>query len=125
MAAKKPKVKERDLAGFKYLNRLQDVLGRLHDVGCARDRAGNRNLHFDQYCLLILLSLFNPVVRSLRACPNVKIIRSSPRQPPSNRRAEQAWSGTFSAAEKVPDTFSVPKRGHSVQLTMFNEFDVK
>lgn len=34
--------------------------------GCARDCAGNRQLHFDQYCLLILLYLFNPLVTSLR-----------------------------------------------------------
>lgn len=32
----------------------------------ARDKAGNRELHFDQYCMLILLYLFNPVVTSLR-----------------------------------------------------------
>ena len=38
----------------------------MHDVGCQRDRAGNRQLHYDQYCLLILLYFFNPVVTSLR-----------------------------------------------------------
>ncbi|MCE9556732.1 MAG: IS4 family transposase, partial [Planctomycetes bacterium] len=42
------------------------MLERLHDSGCERDRAGNRTLHFDQYCMLILLYLFNPVVKSLR-----------------------------------------------------------
>jgi hypothetical protein len=52
---------------LKYLERLVPVLDRLHDVGCQRDRAGNRSLHFDQYCLLVLLFLFNPVLRSLRA----------------------------------------------------------
>jgi hypothetical protein len=30
-----------------------------------RDKAGNRKLHFDQYCTLILLYLFNLVVTSL------------------------------------------------------------
>jgi hypothetical protein len=38
----------------------------LHEVGCQRDKAGNRQLHFDEYCLLLLLFLFNPVVTSLR-----------------------------------------------------------
>jgi hypothetical protein len=42
-------------------------LEELHEVGCERDTAGNRKLHFDQYCMLILLFLFNPVVSSLRA----------------------------------------------------------
>ena len=43
------------------------ILGRLHRCGCQRDRAGNRKLHYDQYCCLILLYLFNPIVSSLRA----------------------------------------------------------
>src|SRR3569623_1630919 len=42
------------------------MLGQLHRVGCERDKAGNRQLHYDEYCLLVLLFLFNPVVRSLR-----------------------------------------------------------
>jgi DDE family transposase len=66
---------ERDLNGFKYLDRLLPMLARLHDVGCARDRAGNRQLHYDQYCLLVLLALFNPVVRSLRAIQQASTLR--------------------------------------------------
>jgi len=75
MAAKESKVRERDLAGFKYLDRLLPMLDRLHDVGCVRDRAGNRKLHYDQYCLLVLLTLFNPVVRSLRAIQQASTLR--------------------------------------------------
>ena len=68
MAGKKrKKVRERDVEGLKYFDRLQPLLERLHDVGCERDRAGNRELHYDQYCMLVLLFLFNPVVSSLRA----------------------------------------------------------
>ena len=47
----------RDLVGFKYLDRLLPMLERLHGIGCGRDRAGNRKLHYDQYCLLVLLAL--------------------------------------------------------------------
>jgi hypothetical protein len=36
-------------------------------VGCERDQAGNRQLHYDQYCLLMLLAMFSPLVSSLRA----------------------------------------------------------
>jgi hypothetical protein len=68
MAGKKrEKVREEDVTGLKYFDKLVPLLERLHEVGCQRDRAGNRDLHFDQYCLLVLLFLFNPVVRSLRA----------------------------------------------------------
>jgi hypothetical protein len=68
MAGKKrQKVREQDVTGLKYFDRLVPLVQRLHEVGCQRDKAGNRELHFDQYCLLVLLYLFNPVVRSLRA----------------------------------------------------------
>src|SRR5262245_12453823 len=75
MASSDSEIGERDLAGFKYLDRMLAMLGRLHDIGCARDRAGNRDLHFDQYCLLVLLSLFNPVMRSLRAIQQASTLR--------------------------------------------------
>lgn len=63
---KRDKIEERDIQGLKYFDQLAPLLARLHDDGCARDRAGNRTLHYDQYCLLILLYLFNPIVTSLR-----------------------------------------------------------
>jgi hypothetical protein len=63
---KRDKVESKDITGLKYFDKLAPLLERLHDEGCQRDTAGNRELHFDQYCLLILLYLFNPVVTSLR-----------------------------------------------------------
>jgi hypothetical protein len=60
-------VEERQLQGFRYFKKLLPLFERLHQVGCQRDRAGNRSLHFDQYCALVLLYLFNPIVVSLRA----------------------------------------------------------
>jgi Transposase DDE domain len=65
-AESKVRIQEKDIRGLKYFNQLAPLLERLHDVGCQRDRAGNRSLHFDQYCMLILLFMFNPVVKSLR-----------------------------------------------------------
>lgn len=66
-ADKEPeKIREKDLTHLQYFDKLAPLLERLHDVGCERDRPGNRKLHFDQYCMLILLYLFNPVVKSLR-----------------------------------------------------------
>ena len=67
MAGKRrKKIREPEITGLKYFKKLLPLLERLHDDGCARDKAGNRSLHFDQYCTLILLYLFNPVVTSLR-----------------------------------------------------------
>ena len=62
----KPEIRERDVRGLKYFDQLAPLLERLHDVGCDTDRAGNRSLHFDNYCMLVLLYLFNPIVTSLR-----------------------------------------------------------
>lgn len=67
MAARKAsKMRESDIVGLKYFDRLMPLLERLHDVGTQRDRAGNRQLFFDNYCAYILLFLFNPIVTSLR-----------------------------------------------------------
>lgn len=60
-------IRARDVTGLKYFDKLAPLLARLHDDACARDKAGNRELHYDQYCLLILLFLFNPIVSSLRS----------------------------------------------------------
>jgi hypothetical protein len=67
MAARQAsKMRDSDIVGLKYFDRLMPLLERLHDVGTQRDRAGNRRLFFDQYCAYILLFLFNPIVTSLR-----------------------------------------------------------
>jgi hypothetical protein len=66
MSAGKDKIKESDITGLKYFDQLAPLLARLHDEGCERDAAHNRKLHYDQYCMLLLLYLFNPIVTSLR-----------------------------------------------------------
>ena len=65
--ARRKEVQEKDLTGLKYFAKLGPLLKRLRPVGCERDAAGNRELFYDQYCLLVLLYLFNPIVSSLRA----------------------------------------------------------
>lgn len=52
--------------GLKYLDEVLPLLERLRDVGCDRDRAGNRKLRMPQYVSLVLLSLFNPTLATLR-----------------------------------------------------------
>ena len=66
MAVGKVKLRSQDVQGLKYFRKLQPLLARLHEVGAARDAAGNRQLHMDQYCVLILLWMFSPLVDSLR-----------------------------------------------------------
>jgi hypothetical protein len=60
-----------DLRGFKQLRRVAQLLSHLHASGCTRDKAANRELHFDDYVLLILLYLFNPLIDSMRTLQKV------------------------------------------------------
>jgi len=55
-----------DFRGLKYFALIDDLLKRLHECATERDKAGNRILHYDQYCSLVLLFYFNPIIRSLR-----------------------------------------------------------
>lgn len=59
-------IRESDIQGMKYLRVLRPLMKQLRDVGSGRDHAGNRKLFMDQYCILILLWLYSPIVDSLR-----------------------------------------------------------
>ena len=54
------------IEGVRYLQRIFPLLKRLRGRETQRDRAGNRRLEYPQYVSLILLSLFNPLLQSLR-----------------------------------------------------------
>jgi hypothetical protein len=73
-------IREKDIQGLKYFDLFLPLLERLHNVGCERDKAGNRNLHYDHYCLLLLLSLFNPITRSLRGIQRASELRKVQRK---------------------------------------------
>ncbi len=55
-----------NLQGLQYFRVLGPLFDHLHTAGTARDRAGNRQLFYDQYATLLLLYFFNPTVTSLR-----------------------------------------------------------
>jgi hypothetical protein len=80
MAKEREQIRERDVTGLKYFRRLLPLFERLHQVGCERDKAGNRQLHMDQYCALVLLFLFNPCLRSLRALQQASELKNVQRK---------------------------------------------
>lgn len=63
---KPAKLKASDLKSLREIGHLMGLLEPLHAIGTERDKSHNRSLHMDQYCLLVLMWLFNPVVDSLR-----------------------------------------------------------
>jgi Transposase DDE domain len=60
----KPPVAAKDLQGFKYFEMVRPLLERLRPDGTASDKAGNRELFYDQYAALLLLYFFNPILTS-------------------------------------------------------------
>ena len=58
------KVREEDESGLKNFRRLRPMLGRPHEVGCARVRTGNRTLHCDGCCEVAHLYRFNSLLVS-------------------------------------------------------------
>lgn len=81
------------LRGNRRLKPIKHLIERLHLVGTERDRAGNRELFFDQYAGLLILSFFNPSLTSLRALQKAtggeqtrKIARSRGRSPQGTDR---------------------------------------
>jgi hypothetical protein len=92
-------LREEDVQGLKYFRKLWPLFERLHDVGCQRDKAGNRQLFMDQYCSLVLLFMFNPCVRSLRALQQASELANVQRK----LRCGRASLGSLSEATDVFD----------------------
>ncbi len=100
MGKKRKKIKDSELKGFKYLKATLKMLERLHDAGCARDIAGNRILHMDQYAALILFYMFNPICTSLRSIQQISELKKVQKQ----FGAARASLGSLSEASTVFDS---------------------
>ena len=74
-------LKEKDIVCLGHLRRVFDLLDHLHDVGCQRDAAGNRQLFFSDYCKLVLLYVWNPLIDSVR-----RLQALSPNKAPGSTR---------------------------------------
>jgi hypothetical protein len=99
-------IREEDVLGLKYFRKLWPLFERLREVGCQRDKAGNRELFMDQYCALVLLFLFNPCLRSLRALQQASELKNVQRK----LRCGRASLGSLSEATDVFD----PERLHEI-----------
>lgn len=97
---RRPEVRGKDLQGFKYFDRVFPLIERLHDVGTARDKAGNRDLHFDQYVALLLLYFFTPIITSLRGIQQVSTLAKTQKMlgtPPVSLGSLSEAVGVFDA----------------------------
>lgn len=90
---------EKDIVGLKYFDQLLPLFERLHEDGCGRDKAGNRVLHYDQYCLMVLVFLFNPICSSLRALQQASELKNVQKK----LGCERAALGSLSEAATIFD----------------------
>jgi hypothetical protein len=63
------------LQGFRYLDHFRPLFDCLRPCAADRDRAGNRQLFFDQYTCLLLLYFFTPALTSLRGLQQATALR--------------------------------------------------
>jgi Transposase DDE domain len=88
-----------DIEGLEYFEMLVPLLARLKDIGTQRDRAGNRQLFYDQYVCLLLLYFFSPTITSLRSLQQASTLEAVQR-----RLGIRATSlGSFSEAARLFD----------------------
>jgi hypothetical protein len=88
-------VKEEDLQGFKYASALFGMLSEFHTIADHR----NRELHYDEYIVLILLYFFNPVLTSLRSIQQASTLEKVQRL----LKVKAASLGSLSEASQVFD----------------------
>lgn len=100
MSAKRETIQEQQLQGFKYFKAISGMLESLHEAGCQRDRAGNRQLHMDQYMSLLLLYMFNPTCTSLRAVQQASELKKVQRK----LGCPRASLGSLSESARVFDS---------------------
>ncbi|HEX7379160.1 MAG TPA: hypothetical protein VF278_18705 [Pirellulales bacterium] len=93
------------MQGFKHIEAVAQFLSRLHEDGCARDKAGNRTLHYDEYCMQVLLFLFNPIVSSLRAIEQASQLKKVQKI----LGCQRASLGSLSEATSVFDAERLPE----------------
>ena len=90
------------LRGARYLEQMATCLARLHDVGTAHDKAGNRQFFCDQYVGLLLLYFFNPTVRTLRGMRKLTDLGSVQRRLKCQRVSLSSLSEAGSAFDAEP-----------------------
>ena len=66
---------EPPIQGARLLKRAIEQFRQLESVGIERDVAGNRKLLYSHYAGLVLLSLFNPAMQSVRGLTDASKLR--------------------------------------------------
>ena len=102
MKDSQPTLKDKDVRCLGHLRRIFPLLDRLNDVGCQRDKAGNRQLFFGDYCKLVLLYVWNPLIDSLRQLQTATELRTVAKALGGGGVGAKRFSlGSFSEAPRI------------------------
>ena len=88
---------QQQIQGLKHFKTLLPLFNHLHDVGCERDKAGNRQLFFDGYCAAVMLYLLNPLISSMRSLQHALALPNVARK----LNVKRFSLGSFSEAQAV------------------------
>jgi hypothetical protein len=116
-------IRDEDVQGVKYLRKLGPLLSRLRTVGAERDRAGNRRLFMDQYCALILLSLFSPAIESLRDLQRASALDKVRKRLGVSRASLGSLSESVAIFDPAQLKEIATELGHSIRRTTGSRFD--
>ena len=114
-ASRKREIRDQDVQGLKCLRKIRPLLSRLRKVGTERDRAGNRRLFMDQYCALILMSLFSPVIESLRDLQRACALDKVRKRLGVNRASLGSLSESVAIFDPAPLKEIAVELGHTIR----------
>jgi IS4 transposase len=116
-------IRDQDVQGLKCLRKIRPLLSRLRTVGTERDRAGNRRLFMDQYCALILMSLFSPAIESLRDLQRASGLDKVRKRLGVNRASLGSLSESVAIFDPTPLKEIAAELGHTIRSRPDRRFD--
>ena len=119
----KREIREQDVQGLKCLRKIRPLLSRLRKVGTERDRAGNRRLFMDQYCALILMSLFSPAIQSLRDLQRACALDKVRKRLGVTRASLGSLSESVAIFDPTPLKAIAAELGHTIRSRPNRRFD--
>ena len=120
---RKREICDQDVQGLKFLRKIRPLLSRLRKVGTERDRAGNRRLFMDQYCALILMSLFSPMIQSLRDLQRASALDKVRKRLGVTRASIGSLSESVAIFDPAPLKEIAVELGHTIRSRPNRRFD--
>lgn len=118
----KREIRDQDVQGLKCLRKIRPLLSRLRTVGAERDRAGNRRLFMDQYCALILMSLFSPAIQSLRDLQRASTLDKVRKRLGVTRASLGSLSESVAIFDPAPLKEIAAELGHTISSKLTGRF---